>query len=65
VDLSDVEFDNLEQHAEDSGFRKTASVDVKEGCKLEVEQGTEATLANEHESEILGLYKLSYLWVGG
>jgi hypothetical protein len=55
VDVSDIEFDNLEQqHTEASGFRKAASVDIKEGCKLEVEQGAEAAPATEHETEILG-----------
>ncbi|XP_021929910.1 rab3 GTPase-activating protein regulatory subunit-like [Zootermopsis nevadensis] len=54
VDMSDVEFENLEQEqTEESSLRKTASADIKEGCKLEVEQGTEATPANEHETEIL------------
>jgi hypothetical protein len=57
VDLSDVEFDNLEereQHAEESRFRKAASVDIKEGSKLQVEQGAEAIPADEHQSNILG-----------
>jgi hypothetical protein len=55
VDLSDVEFDNVEQqHTEENAFRKAASLDIKEGCKLEVEQGAEATPANDHESAILG-----------
>jgi hypothetical protein len=57
VNLSDIEFDNLEewkQHPEESGFRNAASVDIKDGSKLEVEQGAEAIPANEHESNILG-----------
>jgi len=55
VDLSDVEFDNVEQqHAEENAFRKAASLDIKDGCKLEVEQGDEAIPANEYESGILG-----------
>lgn len=55
VDPSDVEFDNVEQqHTEENAFRKAASLDIKEGCKLEVEQGAEATPANEHECRILG-----------
>lgn len=57
VDLSDVEFDNLEereQHPEEGNFRKATSLDIKEGSKLEVEQCAEAIPANEHESNILG-----------
>jgi hypothetical protein len=54
VDLSDVEFDNLEEHPEEGNFRKAASIDIKDGSKLEVEQCAEATPANEHESNILG-----------
>ncbi|PNF37324.1 hypothetical protein B7P43_G00463 [Cryptotermes secundus] len=57
VDLSDVEFDNLEErerHPEEGSFRKAASLDIKEGSKLEVEQCAEAVPANEHESNILG-----------
>jgi len=55
VDLSDVEFDNAEQqHTEENAFRKAASLDIKDGRKLEVEQGAEATPANEYESGILG-----------
>jgi hypothetical protein len=55
VDLSDVEFDNVEeQHTEENAFRKAASLDIKEGRKLEVEQGAEVTPTNEHESGILG-----------
>ncbi|KAJ4428920.1 hypothetical protein ANN_25916 [Periplaneta americana] len=56
VDLSDVEFDSVEQQeqpGEESRFRKTTSLDIKEGSKLEVEQGSEVTPANEHETEIL------------
>ena len=53
MDLSDVEFNNVEQkHTEENAFRKAASLDIKEGCKLEVEQGAEATPANEHEAGI-------------
>lgn len=55
MDLSDVEFDNVEQqHTEENAFRKAASLDIKDGCKLEVEEGAEATPANEYESGILG-----------
>lgn len=55
VDLSDVEFDNVkQQHTEENAFRKAASLDIKDGCKLEVEEGAEATPANEYESGILG-----------
>jgi hypothetical protein len=54
--MSDVEFDNIDQHhnTKESGFSKTTSLDIKEGCMLEVEQGAEATPATEYESEILG-----------
>jgi hypothetical protein len=55
VDLSDVEFDNVEQqHTEENAFRKATSLDIKDGCKPEVEEGAEATPANEYESGILG-----------
>lgn len=56
IDMSDIEFDNMDQHhnTEESGFSKTASLDIKEGCMLEVEQGAEATPVTEYESEILG-----------
>ncbi|PSN52085.1 Rab3 GTPase-activating protein non-catalytic subunit [Blattella germanica] len=56
VDLSDIEFDNMEQQekpTEDTSFKKASSVDIKEGAKLDVEQGAEATPINEHEAEIL------------
>ena len=59
VDLSDVEFDNVEQQvqtSDENNIKKTSSVDIKEGLKLEVEQGSEVTPANEHETEILGMY---------
>ena len=55
MDLSDVEFDNVEkQNTEENAFRKAASLDIRDGCKLEVEQGAEATPANEYASGILG-----------
>jgi hypothetical protein len=57
VDLSDVEFDNLEdcrQCPEQSVSRNASSIDIKEGSKPEVEQGAEALPANEHESNVLG-----------
>jgi hypothetical protein len=57
VDLSDVEFDNVEEckrNTEGISFRNAASIGIKEGRKLDVEQGAEAIPANEHESNILG-----------
>ncbi|KAK7862418.1 hypothetical protein R5R35_008896 [Gryllus longicercus] len=63
IDLSDIEFDNMEQQEGEhdnspSHRQRLVSVGITEGEKLDVEEGAEACLMNEHHTHTLDLLAL-------